>query len=411
MASTCPTNNYGYRTRPVGYDSQHVDYDVLLRRRAYRRAYLRKQQQMAFRRFIFFCVILLVFSFGALKVSYRHIYLPVANMGLELSLDKNFLHRTEGMFSTNSFLGHRYALKNPFYNQSKPMLNPLCLKNEIKPLKRELLNIVSTDPNYEAGLFIYDVQTQEYVSINGDQLFPTASIIKIPVLLDLFRSIDNNLININDNVYFNRRHLAEGSGGLQYTGMNRPLSVDYLARIMIEHSDNTATNILLDQIGGAAELNRSMKSWGITKGHMDNWLPDLTGTNEMTPKEFAKMLYNINNPEFLSPYSRNKILDYMTHVKNRYLIKAGVPSGAIVAHKTGDIGTMVGDAGIVTLPNGKQVIIVAMIKRPWNSYKAKELIRESSRVTFDYFSRQGTSLEHCLYTHNNASNVNINVPS
>lgn len=70
----------------------------------------------------------------------------------------------------------------------------------------------------------------------------------------------------------------------------------------------------------------------------------------------GRMLYNIDeNDKFLTQESRAKILNYMGHVHNNRLIHAGLGAGAVFLHKTGDIGTMLGDAGIVIAPNGKNI--------------------------------------------------------
>jgi beta-lactamase class A len=62
-------------------------------------------------------------------------------------------------------------------------------------------------------------------------------------------------------------------------------------------------------------------------------------------------------------------------------------AGATIAHKTGDIGSLVGDVGLVDMPNGKRYVAVAMVKRPHNNSEAKELIRQISRAVYQQFSQ------------------------
>ena len=97
----------------------------------------------------------------------------------------------------------------------------------------------------------------------------------------------------------------------------------------------------------------------------------------------AQILYNIDNPKFLSNSSREKIFDYMGHVHNNRLIAAGLPAGATFLHKTGDIGKMLGDAGIVYAPNGKKYIVVIFANRPHNSPLGKEFIVKASQVIYN----------------------------
>ena len=99
----------------------------------------------------------------------------------------------------------------------------------------------------------------------------------------------------------------------------------------------------------------------------------------------GQMLYNIDsNEKFLSEFSRKKIFDYMGHVKNDRLIQAGLGAGSTFLHKTGDIGSMLGDAGIVTTPNSKKYIAVIMANRPHNDPKAAEFIVKASEIIYNY---------------------------
>ena len=113
----------------------------------------------------------------------------------------------------------------------------------------------------------------------------------------------------------------------------------------------------------------------------------MAGTNLIAARDIATMLYNIDNSSFLSLRSREHIIDYMSHVKNNRLIQAGLPSNAIFIHKTGDIGKMVGDAGIVWTPEGKKYIVVMLVKRPHNSPLAKEFIVKASTMIYNDINR------------------------
>lgn len=84
---------------------------------------------------------------------------------------------------------------------------------------------------------------------------------------------------------------------------------------MIEDSDNSATNMLMSKLGSMTAVNTAIRSWGIPNTHVQTWLPDLTGTNFTTTNDMATMLFNLDNPNFLSINSREYIVDYMSHVK------------------------------------------------------------------------------------------------
>ena len=94
---------------------------------------------------------------------------------------------------------------------------------------------------------------------------------------------------------------------------------------MIQESDNSATNMLLDEIGGMEALNAASRKWGLHSTQMTTWLPDLKGTNTISAKDMATLLYNIDNPKFLNSNSKYAIQQYMSNVHNTTLIKAGLP--------------------------------------------------------------------------------------
>jgi len=85
--------------------------------------------------------------------------------------------------------------------------------------------------------------------------------------------------------------------------------------------------------------------------------------------------------------SRAEIVEIMGHTKNRYLIEKPLPSNVQFLHKSGDIGTMLGDAGVVILPDGRKYIIVVMVNRSWNDYAAKQFIIEASEIAYKAISR------------------------
>ena len=72
----------------------------------------------------------------------------------------------------------------------------------------------------------------------------------------------------------------------------------------------------------------------------------------------------------------------MSHVKNDRLIQAGLGEGALFIHKTGDIGSMLGDAGIVYAQNGKKYVVVILAQRPYNSPQGKDFIVKASSLIY-----------------------------
>ncbi len=290
------------------------------------------------------------------------------------------LYPTHHYLYKDLFLG-RYILKDTSY--SKALMLNIKETNPREGLKNRLLQLASSYKTIQPAIYVWEYDTGTYVDINADKVYPAASIIKIPVLIEMFRQIEQGKFTLNDTIILEDYYRASGSGKLQYSQGGIAHTMDYLAKIMIENSDNSSTNMIMSKIGGMPALNRAITKWGLKYTRVNNWLPDLQGTNVTTPRELAVMLYNIDKTNIISSDSKKHIADYLSHVKNNRLLQAGLPSNAILLHKTGDIGFMLGDAGIVKTSTGKKYIVVILAKRPYNSFKGKEFIVEASRIIYN----------------------------
>ncbi len=300
-------------------------------------------------------------SFGNVKV--EDIYAPTSS----------YLHN-------NEFMGTKILSGA---EQDAPAMTELNLTDEMVGVENTIKAIAAEYPNVHGSVFAWDYETGRYVSYNADEAFPAASIIKLPVLLQLFRSMEFGQRTIDDKMTLTDYYRAEGSGDLQFQKEGNQYSLDTLARKMIEISDNSSTNMLMSSIGGMGDVNRAVRAWGLKHTQVNNWLPDMKGTNYTTTADLARMLYNIENEDFLSAESKAKILDYMGHVKNNRLLVAGLGAGAKCWHKTGDIGHMLGDAGIVTTPDGHKYVVAIMAKRPYNNPNGKEFVVRASSAVYN----------------------------
>lgn len=345
------------------------------------RTKIKKKNKFNFRLFIFSLALAVgVLPFAYKELSNRLFFNPLNNAALDSS-KINFVNESDKYITKNVFNDKIQLVK-----EDTRIMDNLELNYEIKPLKNALNEHIKSHPNIHPTIFVWEYSTGRYVNINGNESIATASIIKVPVLYELFRQIDQGLISLDEKMTLQPNYVTEGSGYLQYKPIGTTLTIAELAALMIQTSDNSATNMLLSRIGGMNQLNRSLMYWGLKNTKMNNWLPDLTGTNRSSAYDMATLLYNIDNADLLSLPSRTKIISIMSKVHNTSLIKSALPDGAQFFHKTGDIGEMLGDAGIVQMPNGKRYIIVVMVKRPWNSYEAKEFIIEASRGVYNYLS-------------------------
>lgn len=315
----------------------------------------------------------------------------LANTSFEANSGVNYsemINPTLAYTTNYTFLNKR--IDYPVNKHKKSQMSNLKFGTRLTGLENQLKSLNNKYSNVKPSVFVWSIDNQSYASIDSKAIYPAASIIKLPVLIQLYKSIEVEQFGLNDIMYLTEYYRSSGSGDIQYAQCGRPYSVFDLARLMIQDSDNTATNMLMSKLGSMNDTNAALKNWGISHTHIQTWLPDLTGTNYTTAEDMAKMLYNItdDNNSFLNVNSQSDIINIMGKVKNVNLIKAGLPENVDFIHKTGDIGTMVGDAGVVYLPSGERYIIVIMVKRPYNHYNGKLYIQEASRIIYNYMTKK-----------------------
>jgi beta-lactamase class A len=262
----------------------------------------------------------------------------------------------------------------------------LQLTQEIPVLKAQIQTLVRQNPTLNPGVFVVDLETGGYIDLNGGTLFASASTIKLPILVAFFQDIDAGKVRLDEMLTMKSEMIADGSGDLQYKKVGTPFSALEVATKMMVISDNTATNMLIERLGGKEVLNQRFQSWGLTTTAIRNRLPDVEGTNTTSPKELANLLSVVNRGNLVSLPSRDRLLSIMQRNEINNLLPQGLGTGAGIAHKTGNIGSLLADAGIVDLPTGKRYAIAVMVKRPFNDPGAQELIRQISRKTYDYFN-------------------------
>ncbi len=258
---------------------------------------------------------------------------------------------------------------------------------EMTPLKNQIKALISKYDYLSPGMFFMEVETGNYLDINGEKSFPAASTIKLPILMALFQAVDAGTVKLDDILTVRRDLITGGSGDLQ----NNPgakLTVLQTATKMISISDNTGTNMIIDRLGGKKILNSKFISWGLRKTTIRNLLGDFKGTNTTSPTDLVRLSASIAKHQLISESSRSKVLDILNQTENRKLLPAGLGKGAAIAHKTGTLGRLIGDAGIVEMPNGKLYLAGIFVKRSFNDPRARDFVQQVSKLTYNYINNR-----------------------
>ena len=176
---------------------------------------------------------------------------------------------------------------------------------------------------------------------------------------------------------------------------NKPVGTRFpffeAATEMIRVSDNSATNLLIKRLGGKTALNERFAAMGLAATAVNNWLPDLDGTNTTSSRDLARSIAMVDTGESLSPRARDLFREIMGSSRTNTLIPLGLLQGlgkdsadpdsellsfGITAYnKTGDIGIAYADAALIQLPNGQRAVAAFMVKGPFNDPRSSDLIR------------------------------------
>ncbi|GAC1457087.1 MAG: hypothetical protein NVSMB70_00590 [Chamaesiphon sp.] len=251
--------------------------------------------------------------------------------------------------------------------------------------------MAAKNPKLHPGAFFVDLDNGAYLDWEATSTFSAASTIKLPVFVAFFQDVDAGKIRLDERLTMQPSMIGSGSGVMQYEKPGTQFTALETVKKMITISDNTATNMLIARLGGASALNQRFRSWGLTATIIHNPLPDLPGTNTTSPKDLGTVMAMVNQGDLLSLTSRDRMLDIMRRTVTNTLLTPGLGKGATIAHKTGDIGSLVADVGLIDMPIGKRYIAAVMVGRPYNDVGAKELIRKISRAAYQYFNQPTAS--------------------
>lgn len=239
-----------------------------------------------------------------------------------------------------------------------------------------------------AGLHIVDLTTGDRFAIRDELQFPQASAIKVPVLLELFRRADSAPELLSRRVEMTEDIRTLGSGVLRYlTDGGSALSLEDYAIYMILYSDNTATNVLIDELG-MGPINQLSASLGAERTLLQRKMirPDqsaIGNENLSTPRDAATIMESIAACDLpMSAAACQRVRDILTLYKDGP-IRTPVPDEIPIAFKPGGITGVSTVWGLVDIPDRPYVIVVM------SNYGGNggAVVEQVSRLAYDYFSR------------------------
>lgn len=250
------------------------------------------------------------------------------------------------------------------------------------------LNAAAEQHDGVMGIYVKDLTTGQSFGANVDTIFPQASSIKIPILLELLRQAQAGKINLAERVEIHRAATVGGSGVLQFFADGASaVSIRDLAVLMVVLSDNSATNLLIDRVG-MDNVNSLLDSLGLHETRLARKMIDVAAEradreNHSTPREMATLVEMLNAGKLLNAGHTKMALEILEYPKDSPL-RAGVPENISVAEKPGSLDGAQCDTGIVFL-EGRPYIISVMTT--YNAADGDAAITAVSRRVFAYFDR------------------------
>jgi len=274
----------------------------------------------------------------------------------------------------------------------------------INELRKELNQIIATK-NATVGISIKGIEDKDSLSINGNKLMPMMSVFKFHIALTVLNEIDKGKLALSQKIFIRKEDLQEDTWSpilKEFPNGNMDLTVDQLLRYTVSHSDNNGCDILLKLIGGTETVQKFINQQGIkdftikvNEQEMRTW--ENLYINTTTPMATTELLEKFYQGKILKKKSTNYLYQLMVECSRGITwMKAGLPAGTELAHRTGISGTnddnmrvAMNDIGIIKLPNGKHLALAVYLKNITETRENTEkLIADITRTVWNHFNKK-----------------------
>jgi len=246
-----------------------------------------------------------------------------------------------------------------------------------------------------AGIYVLDLKTGREAAINADTIFPTASIVKIPILIGIFDKINQGTFKYHEPLVYRDSMARKGSGLMQFFKDSTPTDLITAVTLMITHSDNAAAVWCERLAGGGATINSWLETHGFRDTRVNSRTPgrehdrQLYGWGQTTPREMARLVTMIRREEAVSPAASQVMYRIMTHVFWDEYALSQVPPYVQAASKQGMVDDSRSEVVLVNAPHGDYVFYVATKNNKDQRWvpdnEAWQFARKVSALLWEYF--------------------------
>ena len=233
------------------------------------------------------------------------------------------------------------------------------------------LDAIVAQAGGEIALAAMNLTTGEDVARNAERSMPTASVFKLPLLVEVFRQVEEDTLDLEERVTLRAEDIVKGSGILRDFGPGLQPTLRDLAMMMVIVSDNSATNLLLDRVGGPQQVNATMRDLGLPSivVHRRIVFGEITTNDSLAgaaPRDLMRLVAMLARAELVSPAASREMLAILG--RQRYLDQTprfvayrpyagdfGQPQPIRVHNKTGFIKGLRADTGLIAIDPDVQI--------------------------------------------------------
>jgi len=244
-----------------------------------------------------------------------------------------------------------------------------------------------------AGLYVKDLEEDSGYGIRPDEQFFAASTIKIPIMVAVYRKVDEGELEFSQEVEIQEEDWAAGAGWLQWEKAGTKQTVGDLLLLMITQSDNVAANALVRTVGGADHVNEVARSMGAEDTVLYQKVSSERGAvpaldNRSTPRDMATMMQQIAEGKAASEKSCGYMIDLMHENRLDWWLDEGLPPGVDAANKAGWLYRVYDEVGIVENDDRRYVIAILSKHGTADVYQGQDLIKNLSSAVWE--SQEGS---------------------
>ena len=244
-----------------------------------------------------------------------------------------------------------------------------------------------------AGAYVVDVNGGWGYGVRPDEPFFGASVMKVPIMVAVYRKMDEGELALSDKFPTEPGDWAPGAGWLQWDEPGVEHTVEDYLYMMMAQSDNVAANALMRKVGGLEYVNEGARSLGAQNTVFYQKVTTERAAvpfldNRTTPRDMALMLRKISTGQAASRISCEDMMDLMYQNDTSLWLEAGLPDDIEAANKSGWLYEVYDDAGIVAAGERPYVVAVFSKHGPDDPEEGKLLIRDISAAVWNAQSRK-----------------------